>query len=201
MSESYTLDQDLRELKAMVDGLETYVREDALYGSVSGGFFGGGNMPALTVGAVLMRLRRLADQYAGMNDRQRLTFADARARHDAVKQEWRHFYEQKMLREANSRLDAMSAFFEECSHDPQLCAQVYRPEVLRRTTVEEILMALPDLNLTDDDLTKKARGIDSRLRRVVQPASFIWADELKPYYPEDRFWWMYQRPPDPQKHP
>jgi hypothetical protein len=53
------LERDLNEARDMANGLADYVRGDQLYGSVGGGLFGSGNKPALTVGALLLRLRRL----------------------------------------------------------------------------------------------------------------------------------------------
>ncbi|HEX2622463.1 MAG TPA: hypothetical protein VHL11_20025 [Phototrophicaceae bacterium] len=196
MSDKYSIDQDLREAKAMTDGLDRYLHDDQVYGTVTGGFFGNGNMPALTVGALVMRLRRLHALASGMTDAQRKQLQDIQSKHDAVRTEWRYHYEQKMVREANSRLDAMNAFFDECASDPALCARVYSPEVLRRTTVQELLMVMDDLNVAHDDVTKKARLIDSKLRRVIQPASFVWSENLQSVYPDSQFWWMYNRPPE-----
>jgi hypothetical protein len=197
MAERYTIQQDLREAKAMAESLGRYVQGDQLYGTVGGGgFFSGGRMPSLTVGALVMRLRRLEALEGRMSVEQRQTLRDIQQQHEAVRKEWRYHYEQKMTWEANSRLDAMRAFFEECSSDPKLCARVYAPEVLRRTTVEELLIAMRDLGMTDAELDKKAKATDSRLRRFTQPAPFVWASDLEPAYPQAQFWWMYSRPPE-----
>ena len=61
MSEQiFSADTDLKEAQAMTNALEGYLLGDELYGRVgSGGLFGGGKMPALTIGALLLRLRRL----------------------------------------------------------------------------------------------------------------------------------------------
>jgi hypothetical protein len=199
MADRYSIDQDLREAKAMTESLTRYVQGDQLYGTVGGGgFFSGGRMPSMTVGALIMRLRRLRALQDTMTEEQRQQFAEIEQQHEAVRKEWRYHYEQKMIWEANSRLDAMKTFFEECSSDPKLCARVYGPEVLRRTTVEEILIAMKELNIEDEELTKKARGTDSRLRRFTQPSSFVWAKEMQPAYPQSEFWWMYSRPPENQ---
>jgi hypothetical protein len=100
-----------------------------------------------------------------------------------------------MVREAKSRLDAMSTFFDECTSDPKLCPRVYGPEVLRRTITEEITMAMEDYNIEDADLDKKVKNVDSRLRRFTQPSKFIWDESLKSAYPQNPFWWMYSEPP------
>lgn len=201
MSEKvYSIDQDLKEAEAMAESLASYVRQDNLYGSVGGGgLFSGGQMPSLTVGALVMRLRRLNLFSAQMTDAQHARLDKIIAAHDAAANEWRVHYEAKMVREANSRLDAMKTFFEECASSPANCPRIYLPEVLRRTIVEELMIAMKKRGMDAADLITKARGTDSRLRRFVQPSSFVWAEALQPAYDQQQFWWMYGEPPMPQK--
>jgi hypothetical protein len=196
MSEkTYTLEQDLKEAEAMAEGLAAYLRQDNLYGSVGGGLFASGRMPSLTVGALVMRLRRLHLLAEGLSPASRQKLDAVAARHDAVAAEWRVHYEAKMLREAHSRLDAMRTFFEECAASPGMCPRIYLPEVLRRTVVEELLIAMEARELGDDDLATKVKGTDGRLRRYVQASGFVWASALQVAYPQPQFWWMYHEPP------
>lgn len=200
MSEkTYSIAKDLKEAEAMANSLASYVRQDNLYGSVGGGLFSGGNMPSLTVGALLMRLRRLNSFTDQLSPAQREQLARIQATHDAVAKEWRVHYEAKMLREANSRLDAMKTFFDECAQSPANCPRNYLPEVLRRTIVEELRIAMQERNIDEGEIKHKAQTTDSRLRRYVQPSHFIWASELQPAYPQTQFWWMYGEPPAVEK--
>lgn len=201
MSEQvYSIEQDLKEAEAMAESLAAYVRQDNLYGTVGGGgLFSGGRMPSLTVGALVMRLRRLTQFANQMTDAQHARFDKAIAAHEAAAREWRVHYEGKIVREANSRLDAMRTFFEECASSPAACPRIYLPEVLRRTIVEELLIAMKARGMDDPELATKARGVDSRLRRFVQPSAFVWAEALEPAYDQKQFWWMYSEPPMPQK--
>lgn len=197
MSAKYSLETDLKEAKAMADALESYVRGDSLYGTAHGGFFS--SMPSLTIGALLMRLRRLDAQRDQMQDRQRKTLDAAVDRYETVMREWSHHSEQKMLREAHSRLDAMSSFFKECAESERQCAAVYRPEQLRRTIVQELLREMEARNVqAGKDLQAKVSNADKYLRGFFRPAEFEWADALQAIYPENEFWWLYQRPPMPQ---
>lgn len=198
MSErEYTVDKDLKEARAMVNGLEDYVRGDELYVNIGGGLFGGGNMPMLTVGALVMRLRRLhALADAGkLNAQQQLDLKKLDDSHEAVRRAWTHHYEQKMKREINSRLDAMKTFFEEASTSMKLAARVYLPEVLRRTIVEELLQSLESYHVDVSEERKKARATDNKLRQFTAPSPFVWDTALESVYPNDRFWWMYVSPP------
>jgi hypothetical protein len=196
MSENYNVERDLKEAEAMASALDSYVRGSALYGSVSGGMFASGTMPSLTVGALLMRLRRLDvlyDDDLSMEQRKRLKAA--MRQNETVAREWHVHYIEKLTREAKSRLDAMQAFFEECRSSPKTCANGYRPEALRRTVVQEILLAMPELGIeADDDLRAKIRLTDQQLRAVLMPGDFMWSSELERAYDPDEFWWLYRRP-------
>lgn len=194
--QTYSIDKDLKEAQAMAKALVPYVYEKELYGRTgSGGMFSGGAMPTLTVGALLMRLRRLRTLRPHMNEKQQAQFDEIEARNDEVRREWAAAYEGKMVREALSRLDAMRAFFDECSQSPQLCASAYLPEALKRTIVEEIRLAMRDYRITSSEVDSKTRSTDSRLRRFTQqPSHFIWAEALQEVYPSESFWWLYHRP-------
>lgn len=197
MSENYTIEKDLKEAEAMAKALTPYVHDQQLYGNVGGGgFFSAPTMPSLTLGALLMRLRRLSVLSSQMTAAQIERLKQADARNQAVYQEWRVHYQNKLVREAHSRLDAMQTFFEECAQDERLCARVYKPEASRRTIVEEILMAMGELGIEDKDLTTKVRGTDSRLHRYLQPGDFLWSQILTQTYPQGQFWWLYQQPPE-----
>jgi hypothetical protein len=191
------LDGDLREARDMADGLEDYVRGSELYGSLGGGLFGSGKGPALTVGALLLRLRRLNALRDKLSPAQLSTLAAAEAKHDTVRKEWTRHYTEKIVREANSRLDAMRAYFEECSNNARLCASAYLPEAMRRSIVEEIVEYMATNNMPSEELATKMKGADGKLRRYIQATDFIWAAELMPVYPQERFWWLYARPPYP----
>lgn len=197
MSETtYALETDLKEALAMAKGLSEYVRESDLYGRVgSGGLWGGGSMPSLTIGALLMRLRRLHLLDSEMDDAQRAKLADAQRLHDETRREWAVHYEAKLLREANSRLDAIRPFFEETRENARAAAANYRPEMLRRTIVEEIRLAMEASNMHSLELDSKARMVDSKLRGYVVPSGFQWAPALQRAYPEKPFWWLYAAPP------
>jgi hypothetical protein len=191
--QKYSIDRDLKEAEAMADSLASYVRQNELYGQAGRGFFS--NMPSLTVGALLTRLRRLDVLRDQMSGPQRQKFSSVQARHDQVAREWQHHYEGKLTREANSRLDAMRPFFEECASDPRLCARVYMPETLRRTIAQECLDALGRTSQLPDELRDKARNVDGSLRRIVRPSAFVWDAALKQAYPQEIFWWLYHQPP------
>ena len=197
-AQTYSADRDLAEAESMAASLDTYVREDTLYGHV-GGWFGSGKMPSLTIGALLLRLRRLKLLRDRLTPAQQQQLDAIQARHDAVRREWSVHYHQKMLREARSRLEAMRAFFEECEDDPRVCAGNYPPELLRLTIAHELASELESAGADSDGLDGLLRLADSRVRALTQPADFQWPAALQPLYPKDVYWWLYARPPVVEK--
>ena len=198
MSIKYNLKTDLEEAKAMAEGLADYVRGEQLYGHTGGSFFS--NMPRLTVGALLMRLRRLDNFRDLMEDRQYKTLDQVVDQWQSVRNDWRLHYEQKMQHELNSRLDSMKTFFRECDESPVACRNNYRPELMRRTIVQEIIRELDDLNVELEDKSQtKIEMVDNKFRRIMRDVEFQWAEGLEGSYPKDEFWWLYSRPPVPEE--
>lgn len=193
-AQTYSADRDLSEARSMAEALDGYVRDDALYGQV-GGWFGSGKMPSLTIGALLLRLKRLQALRETLSPAQQRQLDEIQARHDAARREWRVHYDQKMLREARSRLEAMRGFFEECDEDPRVCAPNYPPELLRLTIAHQLAVELADARADANGLDGLLRLADSRVRSLTEPADFQWAAPLRPAYPQAVYWWLYVRPP------
>jgi hypothetical protein len=193
--QNYSIDQDLREAQAMVETLVPYVYEDNLYARLGGmGIFSTSNMPSLTLGAVLLRLRRLRALEPHLSREQRQTLRLLEKRHREVRAEWRHHYDKKLVQEALSRLKMINVYCTECQENPRGCAGAYMPEALRRTIVQEIVTAMNDYGVHSAEVDSLLPQTDSQLRRYVYPVPFIWSPVLEPVYPQDPFWWLYARP-------
>ncbi len=193
---NYSITDDLKEAQAMANGLESYLQGSELYGRVGGGgIFSGGKMPSLTLGALIMRLRRLHLFRDQMTPAQQSQLDSIEEQHENARKEWRTHYDNWLLKEANSRLDAMNPYFQEVRDTPTMAAFAYKPEAQRRTIVQEILDKMEELGIRSADLDAKARKIDSRLRGLgLQPSDFIWASALQPAYPQKVYWWLYSKP-------
>ncbi len=187
---NYSIDLDLKEVKAMVENLVPYIYEDNLYGNIST------DSARLTPGSVLLRLRRLGALRSQMNEAQAALYDKLKAQNDTVRKEWGVAYGKKMVTEAESRLRDLQTFIKECKEDPKLCANAYNPEALRRTIVAEIISALP-ADVDQSGLKNALISVDSGLRRNIRETPFIWAQVLQPIYPQEQYWWLYGRPPQP----
>jgi len=189
MAQDYSIDQDLKEAETMVKNFASYLRGSELYGSATGGFFNFGSMPSLTVGALVMRLRRLEALRDQMTPDQQRRLDAVRQQHDAIRKEWHAHYEKKVLREVDSRLNSIGQYFQDENKS------AYAPEELRRTIVQELLGVMDDLNLVSEDIDNKLRFIDNRLGGIaLMHSDFAWDPMLEPVYPKNDYWWLYRRP-------
>lgn len=194
MTEHYSVDQDLREAEAMTKGLENYLKGDTLYASAGGGIFSFGNMPTMTVGALLMRLRRLGVLRMQLSTGQQEQLAELNHQHEETRDEFRAHYEKKMLWEANSRLNSIRQYFSDAA-TPDGAASNYTPEQLRRTIVQELLVAMDELRIQSAEIDTKVSQIDSRLNGIATERSgFLWDAQLEPAYPQKDYWWLYRKP-------
>ncbi|MBA3871507.1 MAG: hypothetical protein H0X30_20370 [Anaerolineae bacterium] len=187
---NYSIDLDLKEVKAMVDNLVPYIYENELYGKINT------DSARLTPGSILLRLRRLGLLRSQMNDAQAAQYDKLNAQNESVRKEWAVAYGKKMVQEAESRLRDLQTFIKECKEDAKLCANAYNPEALRRTIVAELIAGLP-ADVDASALKASVSAVDGGLRRNIRETPFIWAQSLQAAYPQDTFWWLYGRPPQP----
>lgn len=194
MSTSYAIERDLNEISQMGDAMGSYVHSDELYVSVSGGLFGGRDLPQLTIGAFLMRMRRLSHFRDEMTGVQEATLNKAIAQYDEARKEWTVHHEQKINKEILSRLKMMTAFFRECRDSMRNCASAYPVEAQRRTIVQELMIGMKSYGLDTHEVTTELHQVDGELRKYITAGDFIWDEKLQPVYPRDTFWWLYGRP-------
>ncbi len=185
----HSIDLDLREARAMLESFVPYIYENELYGKV------GMNMPRLTPGAVLLRIVRLERLHSHMNDSQLRAYQTLGNQFNSLTGEWQQAYGKKLLQEVTSRLRDLQTYLSECRDDERGCASNYLPEALRRTILHEISTVLTPEELGDSAATLK--GADRNLRTYARPCPFLWDKALEEVYPEDPYWWLYQRPPQP----
>ena len=194
MSQVYNIDQDVREAETMVKGFARYLKGRELYGSVSGGFFTFGNMPSLTTGALVMRLRRLTILKDQLTNNQWQQVNAINEQYADIRDEWRVHFEKKVRWEADSRLNTIGQYFKDTDIGTDQSA-TYNPEQLRRTIVEDLREVMAELNLDCTDVDAKVRFVDGRLRGLaIENSGFLWDSVLESAYPQKDYWWLYRKP-------
>jgi hypothetical protein len=193
--QNYNIFDDVHQLEKMVGAFRGYLKGSELYGSVTGGFLmGNSGMPSITVGAIQMRVRRLNVLYNQLDTKRQGQVHQSVQQYERIAHELEDAYQDKVLHEVNSRLDAMTTFFEECRQEPKTCPRIYQPEVLRRTIVQELVTLMDERRWESEELTVKLRKTDKRLRGYLQESDFVWDKQLESVYPKADFWWMWMAP-------
>lgn len=196
---NYTLASDLSEARKMADSLEDYIQTEPIYATVGGGFFTGGTMPAMTTGALLLRVQRLRAQADQMTNSQRQQLEGIEAEIARIHKTWTKHFNDKVERETRSRVRSLSQYFEDLRDDPRAAANAWLPEALRRTIVYVLDQTMQEYGIERGDLPQRISGIDAGLRRHTEKAPFVWSNELQAVYPDTPYWWLYVRPPQPKK--
>ena len=184
----YDYKEDLDIISSMVERLESYLQTDEVYGN-QGMFVEG--LPAITLGGLLMRIRRLnaVRDLIGKSGQRELD--EAIATHDALYNEWRAHYEKKVLAELESRLTRIEQFIEETKDNPPPSSLFFEPEQMRRTIVQELLYLIQRSGINADTYKEKLNKIDAELKELVKASDFKWATGLETIYAPDDFWWLY----------
>src|SRR5574341_1134108 len=186
----YSVERDLQEAHRMVEALDPYVYQDQLYMPISGsGLFS--PMPALTIGAALLRLRRLEALRDQLTPAQQSELDALESQNQKVWEEWHVHYERKLMEEAKSRLKLLTSYIEDCKEDARGCAGNYPAEALRRTIVQEIIIFVEQHGIHSAELDRSVARVDSGLRGIIRPDGFLWSPQLQPVYRADTFWWLY----------
>jgi len=184
----YSLKDDLQILTLMTNRLVDYVRGDEIYGN-QGMFVSG--LPVVTLGGILMRIRRLNALREHLTEASQMTLDSAILQHDKAYQDWTHHYQNKLLAEAGSRVGRIEQFVQEYQDNPRSYEVAFEPEQTRRTIVQEILYRMQSTNIENTELLEQIKDVDASLKQIVTPSNFQWAEALEEVYADDEFWWLY----------
>jgi len=186
---SFDLDRDVRTVEAMAARLKPYVYENELYGLMPG------DLPRLTVGGLLMRLRRLSALTDQLSPKQQNIVQSAQQQLDAIRKEWGVAYEGKLQRELTARLNSLGQFLSECHESPRRCFDGYPSAIEKRVIAQAIADEMEARNTATTITRASLTDFDNNLRRYVKPTdAFIWDARLEPAYPRDQYWYLYVEP-------
>ncbi len=186
------LEHDLLVVEATAIELKSYLLGESIYWALGKPRPGDYYLPRGTLGGLLMRLHRLEtlrDQLPG-EARERLHTASATVEEELER--WRVQAEEKAIREIKTRISSWQRFIEELEGNPQRYAPEYPTQVEGRTALAFLIPFAGDA--ADTRLTGQVSAADSLLQTLPAVHTFVWADALRPAYPEGDFWWLYFKP-------
>ena len=182
---AFNLEHDVRVLSAMASNLTPYLYEQEIFAYL------GPDMPDLTLGGLLMRLYRLSRLEDILTTEQQNTVQDARLNFEAERSKWAVHYENKILHELKSRIEALMRFLDECLVDRAGCVVNYPVQAEKRIMIEHLRREAGELGILSDDLDNEVKAIDQKLRRLFVDGGFITDKRLLNIYTRDEFWWLY----------
>lgn len=182
------LDNDLKIFTAMVEHLTPYIYEDNLFGQISN------RLPKLTLGGLLMRRYRLQSLEDKLSSGQRQRFHSNNEAFARLRYEWLTHFHEKLLKEFESRVNAIQWYLDDCAKDRKSCDPNWPNEAEKRTIVHHVVEAAKEDNIMTEALNGKLTAIDARLRGLAVGKKFLWDDDLRSIYPVETFWWLYGRP-------
>lgn len=179
--------------RAMVDELAAYLKSDVLFWPLAPNNPLGDKMPQLTIGGLLeaqVRAEAAADE---LSADQRAALNAIKQQHDRIRADQPVAYEQRAVREINSRLNTWATFMDDASRRPNDLAY-YAHEVRTRAKIQLLAQALGAALPAAEK--RRINELDARLYEMWEPGAFIWDPRLQGAFPPDSCWWLYGRWPE-----
>lgn len=172
--------------QALVD-LQNYLLSPQLFWTLSGGFRIGGSapLPSLTLGSLLLSLKRLgAYPWQGGLDE---TLDHMRERVYSVRDRWARHWREKIRKEIPVRLSVWGNFLREAEEQGIRFAE-YRSQVRSRV----ILTLLQNEGVIwEPEKTFELNVLDDLLFSLLLPGPFVWEAELENGFQKNEFPFLY----------
>lgn len=188
------LERDLRIVESMSSQIKRYVLSNTLYWSLSEvGRRGSYMLPKGTIGDMLLRMHQLVALESRLNADQVYRLHHARDDAEAQLDKWVVQSEEKVVREAKSRLNSWLVYLEEVEDNPKRYYDEYRMQARGRTIIS-LLMNYAGKAAIGTGIYRLLGHADRRLRGLIVEHPFVWDERLAVAYPEQVYWWLYAMP-------
>jgi hypothetical protein len=181
---------DLQVCQAMASEFEVYLESDVLYWQMDASWPRGDQLPKLTVGGFLERVKRLRE--APLTPAQRAALEQAIRHFEHVRGAHHDRYMTRVVHDLRGRLDAWQWFLDDYAKQPEEQAPYYPAQVHTRLAIELLIEELGDRPQMAAPIHRLAT-LDDRLRADWIPDAFVWHHSLEPGFPKEQFWWLYGR--------
>lgn len=183
------IDADLAFCAAMTAEIEDYLRSKVLFWEPRRNQPGRAALPKLTLGGLLLALRRLETLPDAPNSNQ-----TARQSLAAQKSQWQLRYTRKLAQEVNSRLNTWAWFLSDCAGWNEDCIAHYAYQVGVRVKLDLLLAELSECGAEPTKKNERLASLDASLQVHFKPGDFIWPTRLAAGFPAERFWYVWGRP-------
>lgn len=183
------LSRDLKILEAMADGMDAYLRSEALFGKMSGV-----GMPMLTIGGYLLRQHRLYALRDSLSPEERARLEEAMTLFNRALVEKVVRFEEKTHQELEARIRQMEEYLRDLENKQASgmnYATAVEPRAMIAALIDKLEMAPYQLN---PRIPQQVDLLDKNLRRRWRSGEFVWTDGWQPAYPPERYWWLYGHP-------
>jgi hypothetical protein len=189
---AYTPDSDLHFIEACAPELEAYLLASEIYWPLAQPK-GLAALPRLTVGSLLLALRRLSAVEVDLPAPQAVRLTRARARIETQRLRWTAAIGTKMALEMRARSNLWRAYLDDLSDSPRPNAELFPTEVRQRAMLQLVATA-PELDPLPVEVRFALQGFDARLRGMFVAGAFVWEEQLAPAFPPPEYWFLYGRP-------
>lgn len=188
-------ENDLAVCELMAGEFEAYLRSDTLYWQMNAARPGGSQLPKLTVGGFLERVRRL--RAAPLSTAQQARLQQAWDRFDHARRSLPDRYVSRVSHDLRGQLDAWAWYLDDYKANPGQQAAYYPSQAHKRLAIDLLLDESQDApNATAAG--PRIKDMDQRLRSDWIDGPFIWNPALAHDFPRDRFWWLHGRLVEPR---
>jgi hypothetical protein len=185
---------DLALCRAMAEEMEDYLKSSVLFWEPNRSRTGGADLPKLTIGGLLLAIRRLSTLRHRLSAAQLQVLDRAREQLDHQRTQWRTRYTSKLARDLRSRLDAWDWYLEDLEDRPGSGAAHYGRQVETRVKAELLLEEEREIGMDAEQSQRRQAMLDRRLRAEFERGDFCWPEPLADGFPPERYWYLWGGP-------
>ncbi len=180
--------------RAMADELDDYFARDELFRQLIVHTPWGDELPRLSLGGLVERLRFLEAHRDELSDEERLLLESARQAYEEAVRRRPDQVAERLRREFKSYLHSWKWYLDELKENPEKAAD-YPAEVHNRVRLTTLLQEMERLGIEPDpEQRRQLEELDAWLRAHWQPGEFVWTGHDPADYDPETYWYLYGRP-------
>ena len=183
---------DLAVVREMASEFQNYILNDEVYHTLVVRTRLGDERIQCSGGDLLARLHKLQGQINELTPEEQSELSQLRNQIEGSMADFRTRFRSLLEREVKVRLNSLKWFLDECQQDRRQCRLTYPFEIRNRQRIDAILTVLGDAS--PEGMHGQIEAIDRSIRSITGPAAFVWDDQVKGIYPQEKYWYLYVLP-------